>query len=169
MYCKNCGKKIEYDANVCYECQRDEILFGQSVNAVETHKNTEPCSIKEEKIDTGIGKAIAGVILGGMGLFSSWFAFMFAMVASMSSGFFGDIYAVERVLAIVFAIIGIVPSIIGIVFGLKSIRRFIKIKNESDERPVATLVLGIVGTATGGFGTFFSFLSLIVSMITMAI
>ena len=141
MYCKKCGKKIEYDSDVCYECQRDEMLFGQSANVVETPKNTEPCSIKEEKIDAGIGKAIAGVILGGMGFFSSIWAFMFAMVASISSGFYRDIYAVERVLAIVFAIIGIVPSIMGFVFGLKSIRRFIKIKNESDERPVATLVL----------------------------
>ena len=161
MYCKKCGKKIEYDSDVCYECQRDEMLFGQSTNA----GATKMPNAMDDKIDKGTGKAIASVILGATGAELSIVAY--ALIILLFALTLGRLSAVMECILIISG--GLVTSILGLVFGIKSIKKFIKVKNEYGVKPVATLVLGIAGTATGGFGIFFSFLSLIVSMITMAI
>ena len=63
----------------------------------------------------------------------------------------------------------IAPQIISLVFGIKSINVFKRNKREGRAKPVATLVLGIVGTIGGAVGIYlwvvFIFLLSLISLI----
>ena len=84
MYCKKCGKFIDYDADMCVECQQAtaqsapvqnaEVVYVQPVQPVQPIVESKP--VEEGSMTTGLGKSIASAILGFIG-------YIFAFVAIM--------------------------------------------------------------------------------------
>lgn len=84
----------------------------------------------------GFGKALTATILGVIGFFFSIFAFAFSLTGM------GVIIAF-----VLFYPGAIAMSVIALVFGIKSIKSFASRSKQNCAKPVATLVLGIVGLA----------------------
>ncbi len=154
MYCSRCGKQIDYDAIVCNEClakEEAEKLASQTpvqqpveqqVNVPVTPVQPEQGyyqqtqSTNEQPLDDGKGRAIAGVVMGGIAAFLSIFAVSITMIY-FAIGF------------VVFCIPTIVLGILAVVNGAKSIKHFIYVKNHGGSKPVGTLIMGIVALALG--------------------
>ena len=145
MFCTKCGKQIDYNSTVCNECARAENSFfdaSQQYNTYPQPPIVEPTSeSKKGSRMVGFGGALASAILGYIAMAFALFAFMF---------WFGVTFVDEMVaFMFFFCVSALVMSIIAIVNGAKAIKVF----RESIPRPIATLVLGIVGVA-GAVGTY---------------
>ena len=145
MFCTKCGKRIDYNSTVCNECARAENSFfdaSQQYNTDSQPQIVEPMPEKPKGSRmVGFGGALASAILGYIAMAFAMFAFMLWLgVASF-----------DKIVAFVFffCVSALVMSIIAIVNGAKAI----KVSRESIPRPIATLVLGIVGVV-GAVGTY---------------
>ena len=178
MYCTKCGKEIE-SGIICRECldaERDQVIKEEP--AAEEIK-TEPETVETVELDEtlwqpayealvvdapiepvnensmlGFGRALASTIMG-------FIASMFGLVAYIFA-IYGDSITEsdpETALAVLIAvlILGVVFTlplgIISLVMGIKSITLF---KRTLGKKPVATLILGIIGTyqAASALATF---------------
>lgn len=201
MFCRKCGKAIDYEASFCKECEEkflqmtDEMEEGSAAKA-ETRLQAEPKkpveyisktpfdefeiidnqpATKEEKAvagsrKTGLIKAILAAVLGYVGLISV--GAISALITSTVSGvmsiesflgylelfltdeeeLFAQMDAVVSEVITIIVISGIIVilfdaplGIIGLIFGIQSIKCFNKEKREGRIKPVATLILGIAG------------------------
>lgn len=151
MYCSRCGKQIDYDAIVCNECRaKEEAEKLASQNQTAEQPVSAPAvpvqpaqgfyqqaqATCEQPLDDGKGKAIAGVVMGGIAAFLSIFAIYITMIY-FAVGF------------VVFCIPTIVLGILAVVNGAKSIKQFTYVKNHGGSKPVGTLVMGIISLALG--------------------
>lgn len=161
MFCRKCGKQIDYDAVCCKECQEMDEFFGSDTPAVEepSFPVQQEKPVLEGSRKEGLGKALAATILGGI-------AYFFVLIAlGMLTNMFGDLDDLEMmpylysssevitpiaydstVMAIMLALTGIalILAIPSLILGIQSIKCFGRQKQEGKVRPVATLVLGIV-------------------------
>ena len=69
-------------------------------------------------------------------------------------------YDAIKTVSIVLTLISIGLAIPALIMGIKSMSCFFKQKREGKVKPVATLVLGIVGVATSSFGLIYATLCL---------
>lgn len=152
MYCSRCGKQIDYDAIVCNECrakEEAEKLASQNqtaeqpvsapavpVQPAQGYYQQAQTVNSNQPIDDGKGKAIAGVVMGGIAAFLSIFAVYITMIY-FAIGF------------VVFCIPTTVLGILAVVNGAKSIKQFTYVKNHGGSKPVGTLVMGIISLALG--------------------
>ena len=163
MYCKKCGKKLDYDGDLCEECRNRELVYGDEQKKAETETtstaydpfddppiganpsrgyNNAAYVPETENGDRmhGFGKALAAAILGDLAAAFSYIG-IYVCLFSVALG-------VLTVLAT------IAMSVIALVFGIQSIKTFIADKNAGRVKPIATLVCGIAGVATAAIALF---------------
>ena len=173
MYCSRCGKEIDYDARFCVECAKElayesalaasraaEIKAAKAAEA-EAEKaeaipeepianqapayvvpvarpagsaNSAPVSSDPNEAKFGLGKAIGSLVMSNVAVFLTYFS-IFAAIASPGFAMF-----------LLFASLPL--AIISLVQGIKSIKAFTSRSRAGYKKPVATLVLGIIGLAT---------------------
>ena len=100
----------------------------------------------------GFGKALTATILGFVSIFFAAIALVM-MAESYSYSDDGSLFAGAL---IVFAG-AVAMSVVSLVLGIKSV----KLAKTSNPKPIATMVLGIVGICEAGFALFYNFITLI--------
>lgn len=145
MYCINCGKQIE-EGTLCPECAE------QRTN--ETVKPTEAPVVQNEKAMPepqnrmyGFGKALAALFTGVGGVIISYLTVIFAALIPTAYP--------------LFLMGSIALTVLPLIFGISSIKTFIN-RGRNCSKPVATLVLGIVGISLTFITTMFLILSVII-------
>ena len=196
MYCTKCGKQIDYDSPICKECVDEMAASAAPVEAVEPaiEQNVIEQSEIEQPVQTelqpgesvevapatytaqptppptvypsagganlrmrGFGKALTSTILGFIGYFFS--VFTMAMLATEDP----DV----AIAGGVFFVMSLPLTIIPLIFGLKSIGLF-KSTPAGMPKPIATLILGIVGLFFAALSLLFLSLALIILMGVLA-
>ena len=118
MYCKNCGKFIGTDADICEECKQKEEAFKEEAKGETAYQPVDPFAntssykppvFQQDTSMINLGKAIAAIILSYVG-----FSFIYA----------GIMVIWEPAATIVCTLLGLAPTIIGFVFGIQSISNF---------------------------------------------
>ena len=125
MYCQKCGKFTNSDATICTECLQKE---------AQPTITYQPTGAYQSPIN--LGKAIAAMIL-------SYVGFIFIYI--------GFILATEGILPAV-CIVGLVPTIIGLVFGCSSISNFKQTKYIRSGKRIPVLILGILSVVNAASG-----------------
>lgn len=168
MYCRKCGKQIDYDAEFCHECSEVEAHFGaeapkanepqQAQTAQQTPYSQMPpawqaqaqfqqqAQAQKGSVMTGFGKALASTIMSYIGFIFSFLAF---------GGFAEAIdYGDESMLgaSVVLFMITLGLCIPALIMGIQSIKTFSRAKKNGEKKPVPALVLGICGVVFSGFG-----------------
>ena len=75
MYCRKCGKQIDYDAETCKECQEMETFFSTPEIEPQFEVREQPQYAQQPvqplpgNKKEGFGKALAATILGGIAIF----------------------------------------------------------------------------------------------------
>ena len=158
MYCRKCGKKIDYDAEMCVECQENEELFTREDEqpapqpaydyAQSAQRSYAPAQEDRGSRMYGFGLALAAVIVSEFAI-----GFTYGMLAAMlGSGWLG-------------AILVLLPMSIGmavftLIAGIKSVKRYIACSNAGKVKPIPTLILGIVAIVMSGL----NFLLILISL-----
>lgn len=191
MYCTKCGKQIDYDSPICKECvdamatsaesqqpapvedvweqpvveqTEDKTLQpGESVE-VAAPVTTYTASAVAQPVENGtnprmrgFGKALASTILGFIGYFFA--VFTMAMISSGEE----DV----AIAGVVFFIMSLPLAILPFIFGLKSIGVF-KSTPAGTPKPIATLIMGIVGLSFAALSLMFLFFAMIALLGVMA-
>ena len=155
MYCKKCGKKLDYESDICNECaQNDEFFSAEPI--IEPAPQPQPAPVYAEPVAApapaapidptntrkyGIGKAITSIILGFVGYIISYLV-LTVLTAIMESPGAPEIES-PALMFFVFVSLGLaIPSLI---LGIKSIITFIKRAKGGYVKPIPTLILGIIG------------------------
>jgi hypothetical protein len=196
MYCTKCGKQIDYDSPICKECVDEMAASAATAETVEpeVEQNVIEQSEIEQPVQTelqpgesvevapatytaqptpppavypsagganlrmrGFGKALTSTILGFIGYFFS--VFTMAMLATEDP----DV----AIAGGVFFVMSLPLTIIPLIFGLKSIGLF-KSTPAGMPKPIATLILGIVGLFFAALSLLFLSLALIILMGVLA-
>ena len=145
MYCKKCGKFIGTDADTCDECQQKE-----SAQASNLHENVafyQPPTISQDTSVIALGKAIAAMILSTIG-------FIFAYA--------GILVIWAKAAAIICFLFGLVPSTLGLVFGIQAISNFKKTAYLHSGKRIPVLILGISSVVEAALSLFLSFIFLMI-------
>ncbi len=154
MFCRFCGKELEDDSVFCGNCGAP---VGKEKAPVKKEQEVvEPFFVKEEPAPVrepffaeekplpavnprmvGFGKALTGTILSFVGMVLFFIIFEIILWACCY-----DDYMAAFVLLLGTIALGVVS----VVFGVKSIKTF---KNAQGQKPIATLILGIISLAEG--------------------
>ena len=146
MYCTNCGKPTNGESSLCGACisilraHKAESVSAPLTELTELPYEESIASYNEmlagaEKVGNpklGLGGALASTIISNVGVYLAYIFFLIAMYIPI----------VGNVLNVVVAVPMLVVSLI---LGIKAIVCF---KNAVGRKPIATLILGIVGVAT---------------------
>ncbi|MBO5224618.1 MAG: hypothetical protein J6C23_08930 [Clostridia bacterium] len=170
MYCRKCGKFIEYEGEICKEClgndtqpkvqgqlamQVEQPITAQAEENIQVIAKQESVSVQPQlqSSNSGFGMALASIIVGAVARSMSsiaeavllagaeYIADINAITPSAEETFYS--MAVVGGIILVLALGGAIPAI---VMGIKSIIAFARGK-KSGSSNVAVLVLGIVGIA----------------------
>lgn len=160
MYCRKCGKYIGTDDNYCKDCLKnisspfsefDSVEQNTQQNAPQTPTPlTEelPLVQKEGSRKTGLKLAIFAFVLAYLsGIFIS------IMDIVCQSYLQTGLYEIVTTNFLVTIGAGLVPAIVGFVFGLMSILCFKTEKKQNRILPIATLILGILAVVNACFST----------------
>ena len=150
MYCKKCGKFIGSDAAVCDECKRNEAPLNGNAPypAANPYGNTgfyqQPMASQDTSA-INLGKAIVAIILATVG-----FIFVYAGMLTIW-------FPVVGVLAgIVCIVLGLAPTIIGLIFGIQSIANFKQTGYIKSGKRIPVLILGIAAVVNSAISLFCS-------------
>lgn len=127
MYCTKCGKKIDYNATVCNECKAAEAGGYYYAYHGENAATFDAPAVSTRMF--GFGRALAGVIIGFVGLYVAIFSIALA--------------AILPVAGVVCVLIALSMGAMSLVFGVQSIATFKALKNGPGGSPIATLVVAI--------------------------
>lgn len=148
MYCRKCGKQIDYDEPICNECREAEIFFDDSVN----NDFSQPVGDPKE----GFGLALASTIIGAITLF-----IIITAITIITDILVGTIYNVSAGISSIISTLCLGGAIPALIFGIKSIKCFIAAKRDGRIKPVATLVCGIIGLVLSALAMFYVLLLII--------
>ncbi len=170
MHCRICGKEILDDAfceDVCLNCADSIDVQSESsdkdgnidtktaqtdtINAVETQEEAESVKISEpteaqlpcKPIMRGFGKALAGAIVGTVGVGIAALSSYYALIGIMGAEF----WVIGVMMVSMFLVPSIVSTLISLVFGIKSIVTYCK---ADGKKPIPALVLGIYSLLCSG-------------------
>ena len=191
MYCTKCGKQIDYDSPICKECVDEMAAAAAPIEAVEpaieqpvveqpvteqpeqtelqpgeSVEVTPPASyiftsvmppvaqpVTNAKLRMrGFGKALTSTILGFVGYIFAVFTMGMLGAALEDSDM--------AIAGVVFFVMSLPLTIIPFIFGLKSISLF-KSTPSWMPKPVATLILGIVGLSFAALSMLVLFLAFV--------
>ena len=178
MYCKNCGRFIGTDADLCidgkskneqinvntqnqftnpyqnpyqntnqntyqnpYQIPYQNTYQNTSQNTVYTQK---PSAVQDTSV-INLGKAIAAMVLSSVGMI-----FIYA-----------GVFSFDPAAAIICLILGLVPSILGLIFGIQSISNFKQTSAIKSGKRIPVLILGIASVVNAGIDLLLAFLLLI--------
>lgn len=152
MYCTKCGKYIGTDNELCEDCLKEQQSISEVNEPIEEQTFVE---IKQVDVDsgsykTGLGKGIASVVVGYVGIIFAYASYLLYMPATV------DYYVSPAIF--ILAILSFGCAIPSLILGIKSIKTFVAEKNAKRKKPIATLVLGINAV-------FFSFLSALLAFL----
>ncbi len=168
MYCKKCGKEIDYEATVCRECEEAEAVSSEvTAEVAAAEAAVEAANVPSNRMK-GFGKALTGAIIGVIGFILIYAAFTVVYAMALEMLEFVENFSLQNVSqqyietevmgllkdAAVSLAIGLgcvlasfVTGILSIVFGASSIKCFKKVKEGG--KPIATLILGIGSVIMG--------------------
>ena len=150
-FCSNCGKEHSSDAKFCTNCGRPIISHNSNNQqyhySEQYHANHQPTPLGQEQVSGvyGLGKAIAGAILGTIAITVAIIALMClssAEIVTYDAPHVGIDYGFT-VASIIFSLISTALSILTIVFSSTSIRNFNYAKENLKRYPIPTLIIGI--------------------------
>lgn len=163
MYCVKCGKAVnELNGDLCSDCAGQPVygqpVYGQPVYVQPVYGQPvkPPYGDPANKM-VGFGGALSATIMGVIGFIFSYIAIVMFMVSRMP--YIGG----SSTTPVFLALIGLTLSIAALALGISSIKVFSGFKN-ARPKPVATLVLGIVGVANGAISLFICFLLVLVGL-----
>lgn len=153
MFCTQCGKEIE-NGTICEECAEKLSLMKETTSLNEENGETPVVFVEQPTIQAPVGnrkagltKAIVGAVIG----------FIALMIVSIGSGLLsgalelaalGEIsvqdYDIIFGLSMVVSVVGLLACIPTIILGIASIKTFLREKRETNTKPLATLIVGIV-------------------------
>ena len=174
MFCRKCGKEIDYDAEFCKECQEMENFFAEPKPEPDFFGQDQP-QVPVQPVVTGnrkegFGKALTSTILSTIAYFVAMIAYgiIIAAMEEVDGGYYNaevDHEALMMVvgLGVVFMLAALALAIPALIFGIKSIKCFCRAKREGRIKPIPTLVLGIIGVATSGLVFLFALLILMIA------
>lgn len=169
MFCKKCGKEIDYEATICRECEEAEAVSSEVTAEVVA---AEAAAVETAKVPSnrmkGFGKALTGAIIGviGFALIYAAFAIVYGMALEMLD--FVEKFnpqdlsqqyietkvfdllkdaAISLGIGLGCVLASFVTGILSIVFGASSIKCFKKVKEGG--KPIVTLILGIGSVIMG--------------------
>ena len=168
MYCRKCGKMLEEGQTTCPDCEEVEVHFGMEEPVVEPYEEPTSAPVAQEgNRMAGFKPALAATIMGFIGYILAYVGFLYSYIVfagvsgesmtgmlelmfPMDENLMMDI-PVQTLsgLAAFFALVGLGLGIPSIIMGAKSIKLFKQMKNEGKAKPVAALVLGIIGLVMG--------------------
>lgn len=172
MYCKKCGKFIGTDSDLCDECSKNsnEVFseFAEKKEETTTPKGATPNEYTPKANTTNptyntnneinLGRAIAGAILGFVGFLISYIAvILLAELLVLDPSDVGG--------AMVAIIFSVVPSVISLVFGIKSIANFKSTSHVKNGKRIPLLILGISSVVLAGLSLFLVFIIFVILMI----
>lgn len=169
MFCKKCGKEIDYEATVCRECEEAEAVSSEVTAEVVAAEaaTVEAANVPSNRMK-GFGKALTGAIIGVVGFMLIYFAFGLVYATAMEMLEFVENFnlsnvtqqyietqvmglledaVINIVIALVCVVATLVTGILSIVFGAASIKCFKKVKEGG--KPIVTLILGIGSVIMG--------------------
>ena len=174
MYCRKCGKQIDYDAEFCKDCQEMESFFAEPKEYSPQWQTMAQAPVQpalEGNKKEGFGKALTSTILGGIAYFIIMIAYGIILAAAeeISDGGYNYYETHEELMfavgvAVVFMLISLAVAIPSLILGIKSIKCFFRQKRAGKVKPVPTLVLGIVGTVMSSMVLLFSLLIFLLAM-----
>ena len=137
MKCSYCEQEMAEDAKFCPNCGKEKVVVVETTEPqAQVVENKEAITRKY-----GFDGALKATIFGTV----SFFTMLFALFLSVFVPLFG----------LMSFIAGVVFAIIGIVKGARGIKDFMYANNTARVKPVATLVLGIVGVIAGAIALFY--------------
>lgn len=185
MYCRKCGKQVNDGEELCEECRHNDLVFGEekidkasagygsanagnngnagagyASNAAYTYPGYQPAPANSRMY--GFGRALTSTILGIAGV----------IMQSISSGFaqsaladYLDMSSLFTSLGWVFLLLSLPFAVVAVILGIKSIKAFKYIKSQGGAKPVATLVLGIIGVAAAGLAICYALINFFLLML----
>lgn len=184
MYCRKCGKQVNGNEELCEECRHNELVFGEeqkraqqtnanaynnaNANAYYNGASARQPAVNENRM-LSFPIALTGTILGVFAyifmLMSLIYMGKYAVAISGESYYYSAYRALAyRNVAWVFFILGLAGAICALVFGIKSIMAFARVKRDGGVRPIPALVLGIISVVAAGISFLFAFITFIVLM-----
>ena len=151
MYCKKCGKFIGNEADFCDECAaKEDAVFAEFFE--KKTESTLPPFVHETVYNGGkeirLGKAIAAMILSEIGLMLIYIGIILMGELAMVE------YTVEYSGAIACMLIGCIPCVLGLIFGIQSICNFKATSMVKSGKRIPVLILGILSVVSSGLGLF---------------
>lgn len=184
MYCRKCGKQVNGNEELCEECRHNELVFGEeqkraqqsnanaysnaNANAYYNGASTrqpEPNTNRMLSFPIALTGTILGVVAYIFMLMSLIFMGNYAAAISGDGYYYGTLRGIAyRNVAWIFFVLGLAGAICALVFGIKSIMAFTRVKREGGVKPIPALVLGIIAVVAAGISFLFAFITFIVLM-----
>lgn len=158
MKCSFCGQEMNEDNNFCPYCGKEQVIV---VNAKEVEpeatqvQSTVQSASNPQEISSkyGFDGALKATIFG----VCSFVSFLFSLFLTI----------LAPALGVMLSIAGVIFAVFGIVKGVRGIKDFIYAKNTANVKPVATLVLGIVGVASAACAILYGFCFVFIMLIEL--
>lgn len=179
MYCRKCGKWIDYEAEICTDCQQTEELFkveneqpvqpaqneqyqyffgnnaqqpyAQQPYAQQPYAQPVQSQDKGSRME-GFGFALAGTIIG-------FFAFLFSYLLLIFSAVGG--------MGLIMFPFALSTAIFAMVSGTKSLNKSKECTRAGKVKPIATFILGIVNVVLAGLSFFFIVLTIMILAVAL--
>ena len=174
MYCRKCGKWIDYEAEICTDCQQTEELFkveneqpaqpaqneqyqyffgnnAQQPYAQQPYAQPVQSQDKGSRME-GFGFALAGTIIG-------FFAFLFSYLLLIFSAVGG--------MGLIMFPFALSTAIFTMVSGTKSLNKSKECTRAGKVKPIATFILGIVNVVLAGLSFFFIVLTIMILAVVL--
>lgn len=150
MYCKKCGKLLPGEADLCRDC------FDQANKAAQQTPYYGRPPVVAVPVDRdnrmyGFGKALASTIMSESAFFALLFSFFFFLEMVVIEG--GPI---EVMIGFISYLAVVALIVIALILGIKSIGTYSRRSREGCAKPVATLVLGIIGVVGSALALFYA-------------
>ena len=188
MYCRNCGKFIEGERDICDDCltqlnaQRRPVQPQPIVRVVSVQPAPTPVP-QGEPAKTCFGKALASTIMGASSFITAIASFVFLVFAmsALPTGqanvtVNGTPVNADPAISVTMFIFGIVTFLISItlitltiIFGIQGILAYANAKKANLRRPTASLVLGIIGLSLLFIPIIYSFIDLMLILFYLAV
>lgn len=122
MYCRNCGTVVPGNEEYCEACRMEQLI----------HKAGSP---SRDMSHEGRGQAIASLCMSAVGFFST--TTIITQIAEAGG--------LAPILAAILSVGVVVGIILSLVFGIRGIAAFGRAARYNAQRPVASLVCGVIG------------------------
>ena len=160
MFCRKCGKEIEYDSDFCVECANKiaEDTISASVVAENSSPNAsypEQAPISARRTTVSARAALIKGIISSAASFSGLFFATAIVQLSMVMTNLGVILLLNS-----FALV-----IGGLILGISAVSNYRRSPDE--DRSIVSLILGIVGICFSAMALFYMFFIFIVVYITL--